>query len=203
MRICEVKGCNKKHYGLGYCSKHYMQKRLHGKILEKTVFDKNDIIVKKDIALVVLRDKKLKEKGTAIIDKKNIRKVNNFKWCLSGNGYVMSNTNKKAIYLHHCIIGKKHRLEVDHINRNKLDNRINNLRFVDRTINNLNKNSKGISWNKEKKKWCAHIGYKYKQYFLGYFINKKDAMFVKKNIMDYLISRFDQISEDYIDLINK
>ena len=30
MRICKIKDCNRKHYGLGLCNKHYLRLRING-----------------------------------------------------------------------------------------------------------------------------------------------------------------------------
>jgi hypothetical protein len=52
---------------------------------------------------------------------------------------------------------------VDHINRNKFDNRIQNLRFVNKTINAHNKEGRGssiyrgVNFNKRDNNWKAAI----------------------------------------------
>jgi hypothetical protein len=64
--------------------------------------------------------------------------------------------------------------EIDHVNRNPLDNRIENLREVSRSCNarntrNRKTNSsgvKGVSFDKKNKKWKAHISVSGKQYTL-------------------------------------
>ena len=61
---------------------------------------------------------------------------------------------------------------VDHINNNKLDNNIRNLRFVTHQENNMNRklsskntsNFKGVSFSKQRNKWCAQIKINGKQY---------------------------------------
>lgn len=47
--------------------------------------------------------------------------------------------------------------EIDHINRIRTDNRVENLRIVNRTKNNWNTGAKGCSFNKECGKWRAYI----------------------------------------------
>lgn len=65
-------------------------------------------------------------------------------WFVGANGYVACSTKidnvKKNIYLHQVIINKMNlekdadkKLSVDHINRNKLDNRNENLRWATQT----------------------------------------------------------------------
>ena len=73
---------------------------------------------------------------------------------------------------------------VDHINRNKLDNRKCNLRISDKTGNNRNvglqKNNKsgitGVRWDKQTNKWKAEITVNYKNIYLGIFDSKEDAI---------------------------
>lgn len=76
---------------------------------------------------------------------------------------------------------------VDHINRNQLDNRIKNLRWVDALHNTYNKakysqkNSenpsryKGVSWDKVKRKWVVYIKINGKRKNLGRFTDEKEA----------------------------
>lgn len=75
-------------------------------------------------------------------------------------------------------------LEVDHADRNRLNNCKNNLRIVSHKTNNQNcklrTNSHksgfiGVNWNEEKQKWVATI-YKGKRYYYGSYIDKVDAI---------------------------
>lgn len=73
---------------------------------------------------------------------------------------------------------------VDHKDRNKLNNNIENLRELTKSENNTNaekrKNGttskyKGVSWNKRARKWEARLKVKGKHLFLGLFNNEDDA----------------------------
>lgn len=72
----------------------------------------------------------------------------------------------------------------DHINRNPLDNRKNNLRLATHQENmrncSVSKNNTsgftGISWVEQKNKWKAYITIDYKQKPLGYYVSKEDAI---------------------------
>jgi hypothetical protein len=65
---------------------------------------------------------------------------------------------------------------IDHINRDKTDNSIKNLRSVTKSQNAYNmKNVKGYTFCKRSKKYIAIIMVNYKKKHLGVFDNKEDA----------------------------
>jgi len=65
---------------------------------------------------------------------------------------------------------------IDHIDRNRLNNNIENLRVVTNQGNSFNKsNVKGYYWSKEHKKWVGQICLNRKIIFLGYFELEEDA----------------------------
>ena len=73
---------------------------------------------------------------------------------------------------------------VDHIDNNKLNNYLNNLRFATDKENAQNKSmsknntsgTKGVYQIKSTKKWCAQITIDYIHINLGHFENKEDAI---------------------------
>ncbi len=76
---------------------------------------------------------------------------------------------------------------VDHIDNNKHNNNLINLRFATHSQNNQNSSlsskntsgTKGVYWNTEKNKWIAQITINGKQINLGSFINKEDAINIR------------------------
>lgn len=100
-------------------------------------------------------------------------------------GTFYSDGTWKLLYLHRLLMklqwGDKR--VVDHINGNPLDNRKANLRVctTPQNVRNRGKNSnntsgyKGVSWDKEKKKWSANIWLNNKSYFIGYYKTAKEA----------------------------
>ena len=77
---------------------------------------------------------------------------------------------------------------IDHINGDRLDNRIANLRVADDTLNARNclksKNNTsghvGVVWRKDAKKWVAQITVSYKNVYLGLFDSLDDAVAARK-----------------------
>lgn len=111
-----------------------------------------------------------------------------YKWSIlktSKNGYAQAFYEKvdgknKMILMHRMVMDlleHKDKIEVDHINRDGLDNRLSNLRLVTRKENswNIGKISSnnsgyiGVSWNTNAKKWRSSIEIKGKSIHLGYF----------------------------------
>lgn len=96
------------------------------------------------------------------------------KWCLGKKGYVRAGT----AMLHHAVIGKPPEgMVVDHVNRNKLDNRSSNLRFATVSENALNwerppfriRLDKGVLYKKDHKKWYAFVDHQKKRHHVGYY----------------------------------
>lgn len=86
---------------------------------------KNKIVVDGDIAYIYLS----RSNKFAIIDKEYVEKVQDYTWRVA-KGYAATFVNRKIIYMHHFIVGKVEGKEVDHKNRNRLDNRKCNLRHL-------------------------------------------------------------------------
>lgn len=83
-----------------------------------------------------------------------------------------------------CVYGNlSEDVEVDHKNLVRSDNRMDNLRLANRTGNNANQAKrdgftskyKGVSWNKNAKKWCAQISIGNITRPLGRYGNELDA----------------------------
>ena len=66
-------------------------------------------------------------------------------------------------------------LQIDHIDRNKSNNKIENLRLATRKENSRNKSSKGFTWSKSSKKWVAQIRVDGTYRYLGLYETEIDA----------------------------
>lgn len=98
-----------------------------------------------------------------------------------GNTFYASRCSN-SILMHREIMGNPVGMEIDHINRSGLDNRLNNLRICTRSQNQHNRRKqqsssvyKGVYWKKSANRWCSQIQVDRKNIFLGYFSNEKDA----------------------------
>lgn len=101
------------------------------------------------------------------------------------NGYLMltlRDEKRKTYYLlaHqfvYYIVHNKIVDLIDHIDGNKKNNLLFNLRIVTKSQNAMNmKNVKGVSFCNRSKKWIASIMVNYKKIHLGSFVKKDDAL---------------------------
>ena len=99
-------------------------------------------------------------------------------------GYNLIGINYKKI-LRHRIIGYcflnldiyNPREQIDHINHDKLDNSVDNLRACTTAGNQQNQqNAKGYYWIENRNKWRAQIRLNGKDIFGGYYVKEEDAI---------------------------
>ncbi len=64
---------------------------------------------------------------------------------------------------------------LDHINQNRIDNRIINLRSVTNQENRFNSKAKGYCWDKGSNKWMTQIMINNKQIYLGRYNTEEEA----------------------------
>ena len=205
--------CNSNHrvetyQGKPYCKKHLNHMRRYGKIIEKTIYDKNDYIFEDDIVKIILRDKYQKIVGECIIDKKNYDKVKDYKWYLSYGYCKTKGINKDSgIAIHNVIMDNLEYVDIilyDHRDKNKLNNRESNLRLATDQENAMNMsmkctNTSGVTGvvaytNDSILKWDARITYNYENIYLGRFIDFDKAVLARlKGEVEY----FKEYSPNY------
>ena len=162
----------------------------------------NEYYVKKEIVYIKLPN--CEEYAMVNLDKwKKLPWLKELRWRRKPDGYIHAYVplkyqylfnNKTTVYLHRCISSCKQGYEIDHLDRNKLNNLTNNLVAKTHYENMQNKNYaeyktpthntsgvKGVSFDNRKKKWRAYITIKRKQKFLGYYDNMNDAIKTRQN----------------------
>lgn len=88
------------------------------------------------------------------------------KWSFADGYASWSRLGEKMQKIHRVIAGAAPGEIVDHINRDKLDNRCSNLRVVTHQLNVVNRGKQrnntsgypGVQWRKARQKWIAIIG---------------------------------------------
>jgi hypothetical protein len=109
----------------------------------------------------------------AIVDDDDYERLKQYRWHYVDGYARRSEGRRKFIAMHHDILPREAGLETDHINRNRLDNRKENLRVVTRRGNaqNLTNNTSGAPGiAKNGKKWQANIRFNGKPMYLGTFL---------------------------------
>lgn len=160
-----------------------------------------------------MKDAILLSKGNyTLIDKEDFEYFNHWKWHCSSSGYACRSvylgakgnvrSKRGVILLHRAILERSgvkiEKLEIDHYNGVKLDNRKANLRIATKSQNQMNtfipkRNTsgfKGVSWDKSNNKWLASICINGKSKTLGRFTDLDKAAFVYKNAADYYFGEY-------------
>lgn len=99
---------------------------------------------------------------SVLIDEEDIDIFNKYNWHINDSGYVVwrgiLDGKKKTVRLHRLVMHADDDQIVDHINRNKLDNRKSNLRFVTCRENLQNtaqyENAKCYYYDNTKRRWA-------------------------------------------------
>ena len=123
------------------------------------------------------------------IDTEDLDKVQKYCWYKSKDGYWMSSYTDdegqhKHLKLHKYITNTGSKQIIDHQDRNKDNNRKNNLIYSDRHRNARNSSKPknnisgyiGIYYNKKRREWKASVSKNNKEVFLGWYKNKEDAL---------------------------
>jgi len=128
----------------------------------------------------------LTQNKVALIDDQDSARVLAYRWHASkdrsGNFYAKTRMAGKRVSMHRFILELGETEEVDHKNRNGLDNRRENLRPATRQQNLFNRNTKrgasgykGVSWKPRQRKWQAALTVDRKQIYLGLFTTAEEA----------------------------
>jgi hypothetical protein len=122
----------------------------------------------------------------------NKMKAGDIAGCLFKNGYVNIVVAGERIGAHRLawlyVCGEFPSTNIDHINRNRSDNRIVNLRLANQHQNMQNagmfkhntSGTKGVAWRKDKQKWNAQIMHNKKHLHIGYYNNFDDAKLARE-----------------------
>lgn len=132
---------------------------------------------------------------------------------LDGSGYLRVSINGKNYLVHriiHCMhIGYFTKWILDHINRIRTDNRIENLREASPACNARNSKLsvrnvsgvKGVSWSMQDQIWIAAIGVNNKHVYVGqfkYFFNAVRARHYAERLFYYFEADVNSTSMEYI-----
>lgn len=112
-------------------------------------------------------------------------------WYRDNDGYLVSSYfyagKRRFVRFHRKVMNAGNNEIVDHINKNRADNRKQNLRICEYSENDRNRglcctNKSGVTgvyFDKRRGKWAANITYNSRKIFLGRFDRKEDAVRIR------------------------
>lgn len=128
-----------------------------------------------------------------LIDEADLELVSGYSWSVhrhprTGKVYARSGSGGSNIMMHRLIAQTPEGLDTDHANNDSLDNRRANLRHATRSQNNANREKhsthagkptssryKGVTWDREKRRWRAAIRVNGRAKRLGRFVDEIEA----------------------------
>ena len=155
---------------------------------------------------------KLSQDKITLVDDEDYEWLSQYNWHLYtrkksetiyANTNIYINNKRTTKKLHNLLINPSKGFEVDHIDRDGLNNQKENLRIVTRSQNCINRSKfrnttskfKGVTWHKDNKKWLAQIRLNKKKYYLGEFINEIDAAKAYNKAAKKLHNRYAVLNE--------
>lgn len=175
MRKCDLQDCNEKHYGKGYCSKHYANFRRTG-----------NPIANRPIELHGKRNTKEYNCWANMI-KRCYNENGTYYENYGGRGIKVCDEWRNSFLTFYNDMGNSNGLTLDRIDVNG-NYEPSNCRWVSMTtqarntrLRKTNKSGfKGVRWHKASNKWISTIGYNGKEIHLGVFSEKEDAIKARK-----------------------
>ena len=127
-----------------------------------------------------------------IVDVEQAAYLSQWRWRLHSGGYAYravgssSTGNRRLILMHRVILGLSeggHTPEADHVNRDRLDNRLSNLRLATHAENMQNRPShhggsskyRGVHWDASAQRWRTMVKINGKRYFRRVFRDEDEA----------------------------
>ena len=121
----------------------------------------------------------------------------------NSNGYKRVRLDDK-MHLVHILVAKAfvtnldNKKCVDHKDSNRANNNVSNLRWATNSENSYNSpirndntsGIKGVTWSKKSNKWQVQITHKGKNYQLGFFTDKEEAVKARKSKANELFGEF-------------
>ncbi|MFW9970261.1 MAG: HNH endonuclease [Candidatus Odinarchaeota archaeon] len=121
--------------------------------------------------------------------------IKDYCWSINKLGYLLAKRRdnpKRTIYMHRMLMKDelakhKKKLQVDHIDNIKVNNRRNNLRLATAQQNRCNRRKIksntsgviGVSWKEKDKKWHAALQVNRKRKYLGCYDTKEEAIIAR------------------------
>lgn len=197
------------------CKKHLHQFEKFGEFKDNNprgVFDPNEIKILKDHAEIDTYDSYGNVMHTFLLDIEDVKYLEGHKWrsIIKRKNYACPYLGTgHTVYFHKLILDNP-KQQVDHINRNTLDNRKSNLRIVSNSVNMYNQdlrsnNTSGfIGVTKLKNnKWKAEISWHKKRYCSPKYDSLEEAVYHRYLFEEIIAEGFFKQKEEKLEQIKK
>lgn len=134
MTLCSVDACERISVAHGMCSTHRKQFREHGRTWTRELDPVKRVAVSGDIATIRICNSFGDTVGDAKVSVEDVARVSKYIWSKMKNGYAVARIDGRFVLLHRFVLSPNEDDEIDHINGDRLDNRRENLRIVDRKL---------------------------------------------------------------------
>ena len=138
------------------------------------------------------------EKGFRVVKEGILKNGDN------GNGYLqihLCKSKKRKCYKIHQLVAMaflnhktgSRRLVVDHVDNNKLNNKVSNLQIISQRFNvskdrkNCSSKYTGVAWHKKSKKWRSTIRINGKNKWLGHYDKELDASIAYQHALKKIV----------------
>lgn len=119
----------------------------------------------------------------ALVDDEDYDRIARYSWLLHDNGGAYRTPRGGTIQMSRIILNAPRGMDVDHKDRNRLNNQKWNLRLATRTQNNANSKKrdgctsrfKGVYWHSQNHNWVSNIKKHGVRFSLGSFAREEDA----------------------------
>lgn len=158
-----------------------------------------------------MKEIKLTNGGSTFVDDEDYERLLPYKWHRHderGLQYVRvsfsKNKKQTVILMHRLIMNAPVGVDVDHKDGNGLNNQKGNLRLCTDQQNSMNmklfctstSGHKGVSWNKQFKKWESYIWFHRKKIRLGEYKEKADAIAAREKAEKELYGNWSRDAND-------
>lgn len=187
IKFCKV--CGREHtLNTDLCSKHYNQFKRFGKCLDsnpRNQYDLNEIRIKDNYGEIDTYDINCNVNCTFKFDLKDLPLLQGKKWrAIFKRGVPYLGTGH-TIYFHRLVCNTDY--SVDHINRDTTDNRRENLRPANNSLQQVNQNIQktntsgftGVFYHINHKVWHAELSFNKKRYYGPTVKTKEEAVFTR------------------------
>lgn len=187
MQHCLFPDCERKVSTMKLCNAHYLQQRKGKALHPARGKGPNRYEEREEYFVLFLTDVQGKEVAETWVSKEDFESVRYTRWYLDVKGYVRRGNPK--VQIHRQILAPPTGMHIDHVNRNKLDNRRENLRVVTGAENAQNVTTReGMRGVEERtgrdgrKRWVARCKVGSTRYYAGTFYTQEEAAEAAKEL---------------------